>query len=120
MSLLVDAERARRDAIWNALLSRGDPDVASPQLLSDVGLRPYQTVQGIFRDKDQTKLVAPPDGVTLSLLYTGGAYDDAFDDDCGLYHYPKTKRAGRDQAEIEATKNAGRLQLPLFVVLQGS
>jgi hypothetical protein len=42
-----------------------------------------------------------------------------FDDEGALYHFPSTKRAGRDQTEIEATKNAARFHLPVFVVLKG-
>ena len=38
-------------------------------------------------------------------------------DDCILYHYPSTNRPpSRDLGEVEATKNAKRLNLPVFVV----
>jgi putative restriction endonuclease len=37
-----------------------------------------------------------------------------------IYHYPKTLRQGlRDSTEIEATKSAARLELPIFVILPG-
>src|SRR5437899_907166 len=93
---IIEAERARREGIWKALLSRAEPNAVPPQLLSELGLRPHRTVQGIFRDKDNTEGVAPPFGVTLSVLYTGTSYDDTFDDESGLYSYPATDRPGRD------------------------
>ena len=115
----VAAERSRREAMWNVLVSGSDPRAVRPDVLSAVGLRPHQTVQGIFRDKEHTAPIAPPHGITLSVLHTGRSYDDAFDDEGGSYRYPVTNRAGRDRAEIEATKNAGRLRMPVFVVLRG-
>src|SRR5262249_12244492 len=37
-----------------------------------------------------------------------------------LYHYPKTGREpARDESEVQATKNAMTLQLPVFVILPG-
>ncbi len=120
MMMDFESERARRHGIWEALLLRADPNAVSPQLLSEIGLRPHRTVQGIFRDKDHTEALAPPHGLTFSLLFTGQTYDDSFDESGGLYHYPATQRAGRDQAEIEATKNAGRARLPVFVIMAGS
>ncbi len=116
----LESERGRRNRIWEALLARADPDAVSPQLLSAIGLRPHRTVQGIFRDKNHTESIAPPHGLTFSLLFTGRTYDDTFDESGGIYHYPATQRPGRDQAEIEATKNAGRARLLVFVIMAGS
>jgi putative restriction endonuclease len=37
-----------------------------------------------------------------------------------IYHYPSTSRPpSRDAAKVEATKNAARLALPIFVILPG-
>lgn len=116
----VTSERERRDNLWETLLHWADPAAVSPQLLSDLGLRPHRAVQGIFRVKGHTGTIAPPHGLTFSLLFTGQTYDDSFDEGGGLYHYPATQRAGRDHAEIEATKNAGRSRLPVFVIMSGS
>lgn len=56
--------------------------------------------------------------VCVSILHTGKHYPDDLSDDGVIYHYPETGRQiGRDIAEIEATKEAGRLRLPIFVVL---
>jgi hypothetical protein len=51
------------------------------------------------------------------LLHTGSSYADDLSEDGLIYHYPKTKRPpGRDLSEIEATKAAGSLGLPVFVI----
>ena len=53
----------------------------------------------------------------LRLLYLGKsqtAHDGL------IYHYPSTSRpSSRDAAEVEATKNANQLGLPVFVILPG-
>ena len=55
--------------------------------------------------------------MTVGLLHTGTPYDDDFSEDGVIYHYPKTDRApGRDAAEVEATKAAATLRLPVFVI----
>lgn len=59
------------------------------------------------------------DGITVSLLHTGRHYPDDLSEDGVIYHYPKTKRGVRDTSEVEATKNAGRFKLPVFVILPG-
>lgn len=116
--MTVDEELARRERMWQRLLA-GSPDRhASTATLETAGIRPANTGQGIFRDIEHTKALAAA-GVTLTLLDTGSVYDDAFDDDAGEYHFPRTARGSRDQNEVDATKNARRLRLPVFVVLRG-
>lgn len=113
------AELARRERIWAAFQAAAPDGVASPAVLARVGIRPKNTGQGVFRDQDNTSVLAS-EGVTLSILEAGTTYPDAFDDDAGEYHYPATKRTGaRDQNEILATDNARRFELPIFVVLPG-
>lgn len=115
-----DHERTRHEGIWQALLSRAPDCNATTEQLEELGIRPAKTGQGIFRDHNNTSGLAP-EGVTLTLLDTGTTYADAFDDDAGEYHYPSTKRGGkRDENEVEATKHAGRLDLPVFVILCGA
>lgn len=54
--------------------------------------------------------------IRLRILTSFRCADDLSDDGV-LYHYPSTNRpSGRDLAEIEATKAAGRLGLPVFVI----
>ena len=56
-------------------------------------------------------------GVTVGLLHTGRSYADDMSADGVLYHYPSTNRAAsRDVSEVAASKAAGTLGLPVFVV----
>lgn len=56
----------------------------------------------------------------MGILHTGQHYPDDLTDDGVIYHYPETARPpSRDRGEIEATKTAARLGLPVFVILPG-
>jgi putative restriction endonuclease len=85
-------------------------------VLRDLGI--YGGAQGVWVDKARTgSLTEDTTGVTVGLLHTGSSYADDLSDDGVLYHYPATNRPrGRDLSEIEATKAAGRLGLPVFVI----
>jgi len=54
--------------------------------------------------------------VTLSFLSTGTKYEDTMNDNFIEYSYPDTQRLGADKAEIDATKAALQLQLPIYVI----
>lgn len=105
-----------RKNMWKSLLNSGGPEGVAPRVLRDLGI--YGGAQGVWVDKIRTgSLTEDAAGVTVSLLHTGSTYADDLSDDGVLYHYPATNRArGRDLAEIEATKAAGRLRMPVFVV----
>ncbi len=113
---LVTQEREHRRALWAKLLKLGGPQGVSPSELRRLTI--YGGAQGIWVDKARTgSLTQESRGVTVGLLHTGKAYADDLAEDGVLYHYPDTKRpTGRDWAEVEATKTAGRLGLPVFVV----
>jgi putative restriction endonuclease len=111
----VAEERYRRN-LWESLLQAAGPKgVSSAELRR---LRIYGGAQGIWVDKERTaRLTEDGKGVTVSVLHTGAAYADDLSEDGVIYHYPDTDRPpGRDLAEIDATKAAGRLGLPVFVV----
>jgi putative restriction endonuclease len=111
-------ERARREAMWASLQAAGGPNGLSPRLLREVGV--YGGAQGIWIDADRTRGIDGTDGITVSLLHTGRHYADELSADGVLYHYPRTGRpSGRDRSEVAATKAAGRLRLPVFVVTPG-
>ena len=96
----------------------GDPGRLSPQLLRELGV--YGGAQGIWVDTERTRGIDGAGGITVSLLHTGRHYSDELSADGVLYHYPRTGRPpGRDRSEVEATKVAGRLRLPVFVVTPG-
>jgi hypothetical protein len=127
--LLSNLDRGRSDAsrrgtrtshlrLWGSIKSI-DPDNVSPSSLRDLAI--YGGAQGIWVDKATTGPVAANgSGVTVSLLHTGRHYPDDVSEDGLIYHYPSTSRPPtRDGAEVEATKNAARLALPIFVILPG-
>lgn len=113
----VTAERTRRDGIWDALHRAGGPIGMSPHVLRHLGC--YAGQQGIFVDKPRTRHLNAGVGVTVSLLHKGIRYADDLAEDGVLYHYPQTRRPpGRDFAEVEATKAAHALRVPVFVIVQ--
>lgn len=116
---LQDEEREHRLGLWRELRAV-DPDNLSASTLRDLGV--YGGAQGIWVDKARTATIATNgSGVTVSLLHTGRHYPDDISEDGLIYHYPRTSRQPtRDVAEVEATKNANRLGLPLFVILPGT
>jgi putative restriction endonuclease len=114
----VAQEHARREAMWTSLLAAGGPGGLAPRLLREVGV--YGGAQGVWVDTDRTRGIDGTGGITVGLLHTGRHYADELSADGVLYHYPRTSRPpGRDRSEVEATKAAGRLRLPVFVVTAG-
>ena len=115
MTIPAQYEFERRLRIWQDLIVRNGGRRLVPSLLREKGV--YGGAQGIWVDKVRTAEVAPPHGLTVSLLHTGTSYADDLSADSILYHYPSTRRSeGRDQSEIEATKNALRFEVPVFVI----
>jgi len=111
----IDAERAHREAVLAELEQRsGSRSAVAPALINE--LRIFYGGRGIWYDAQRTRTIEPP-GITVGLLHTGRHYADALEADGLLYYYPVTKDPGKDHAEVEATKNAGELALPVFVVI---
>jgi hypothetical protein len=102
--------------MWETLLDPGGPKGVAPGVLRDLGI--YGGAQGVWVDKVRTgSLTQDTTGVTVGSLHTDSSCADDLSDDGVLYHYPATNRPkGRDLAEIEATRAAGRLGLPVFVI----
>src|SRR3974377_687790 len=111
-------KKERRLSLWGSIKSLGSDDVSAASL-RDLGI--YGGAQGIWVHKARTGPIAGNgSGVTVSLLHTGRHYPDDVSEDGLIYHYPSTSRPpSRDAAEVEATKNAARLPLPIFVILPG-
>jgi hypothetical protein len=110
-----DIERDRRNEMLRQIRSRG-PGPYQPAELRDRGI--YNGAAGIWVDKQNT-VIAPEalQGVTVSIPHTGEHYPDDLSESGLIYHYPTTKRPStRDQNEIDATKAAKLLQLPIFVL----
>jgi len=81
------------------------------------GLRVFYGGRGIWYDPARTRSLAEP-GVTVGLMHTGRYYPDDLLSDGIVYHYPETRTLGKDANEVGATKSAGRLGVPVFVVVQ--
>jgi hypothetical protein len=114
----IDDERKRRLDLWTDLERLGLIARLRPEDLRQ--RRIYGGAQGIWVDKQRTgQIDGSKDGITVSLLHTGRHYPDDLSEDGVIYHYPKTNRGVRDASEIEATKSAGRRDLPVFVILPG-
>jgi hypothetical protein len=116
--MTVADELSRRLMLWEQV-SAGDTKNSDPSRLRSA--RIYGGAQGIWVDKATTGPVSPDGhGVAVSILHTGRHYPDDLSEDGVIYHYPTTNRpSGRDAAEVQATKNARVLSLPLFVILPG-
>lgn len=116
MSDAIEQERQHRQELWRQLIAAGGPLGVSPPVLRSLGI--YGGAQGIWVDKERTQLLTPDGaGVTVAVLHTGTSYPDDVSEDGILYHYPFTRRPeARDRSEIESTKAAGKLNLPLFVI----
>jgi putative restriction endonuclease len=115
----IELERTRRLELMSAL-SQANVASLQPRKLRD--LRVYGGAQGVWVDKALTSpATGHSDGATVAILHTGRHYPDDLSESGVIYHYPVTGRsAGRDAAEVEATKNAMRLELPVFVILPGA
>ena len=120
MMRLVEAELQHRRDTWASLGAPGGPKGVAPELLRE--LRIYRGAQGIWVDRARTgSLTEDGNGITVGLLHTGRSYPDELSDDGVIYHYPSTNRRGqRDLNEIEATKRAKQLGLPVFVIIYPS
>lgn len=116
MNNLVKKELERRKYLWEELIKNGGPKNVEASLLRRIGF--FSGQRGIYRAINYTRgLTESGEGVTLSVLHTGKHYEDDLTETEIIYHYPQTKRGGHDKNEIEATKNAGRLGLPIFVII---
>ncbi|GAA2120214.1 hypothetical protein GCM10009759_68880 [Kitasatospora saccharophila] len=112
----VKEEREWRLAVWQNLLARRDDSgLVTSDAIRSVGA--YGNYRGIWADMSRTRQFHP-DGVTIGLKHTGQHYPDDLSESGALYHYPSTLLPGRDLAEVNATKAAATLQLPLFVITQ--
>jgi hypothetical protein len=110
-------EFEHRLSMYAKLLDAGGPIAVTPGVVRELGI--YGGASGIWNDVARTRGIGDAASVTVGLLHTGRHYPDDLSDQALTYHYPATSRqAGRDLAEIEATKAAGTLRLPVFVVLQ--
>jgi len=114
---IVADERGYRLELWSRLKKEGYIRGVLPEVLRNIGI--YSGAQGIWVDKKRTeRLTQYGHGVTMSLLHKGDRYPDDLDETHLLYPYPHTDRPKiRDANEINATREAKKLTLPLFIIV---
>lgn len=113
---MIEHELQHRQLMFRRLVESGGPTGVEPQLLRQLNF--YQGQAGIWRDANRTAQIGGDNvGLTVSLLHRGDHYPDDLRENGLTYHYPNTARAGNtDQNEIDATKAAAILQLPIFII----
>lgn len=116
MTESISIELARRDSMWNRLVSENDPNDVEPGILR--GLRFFSGQAGIYRDATTTQSYTEDNaGIAVSILHTGRHYPDEVSENEIIYHYPVTKRhSSFDKNEIQSAKNAAIFNLPIFVI----
>lgn len=116
----VEQELRWRQQLWEHLRTTPDgPKNVPPSTLHALNI--YKGAHGIWVDKSRTAAITPDGyGIAVSLVHSGKSYPDDWSEHGVIYHYPQTKRPGRDLSEIEATKNASRYSLPVFVITHTS
>ena len=114
-SRAVDDERLHRFTIWGELQADSGTGAVAPATLQRLGL--YKGQRGIWVNKARTAdLTGDGVGMAVRMAHTGTVYDDDLSDEGMIYRYPRTGMPGRDKNEIEATKAASRLGIPIFVI----
>lgn len=108
------SELAWRSSAWLTLLSRHPTAVAPAAFIRDLGL--YNGYRGVWVDKKRTASAAWPSGITIGVRHDGSSYADRLSETGLIYKFPESEMAGYDRMEIEATRTAMSLGLPVFVV----
>lgn len=110
----VAAEFAWRASAWNELLANFPTAVAPAAIIRSLGL--YRGYRGVWVDKKRTASTRAPSGITIGVRHDGSSYADRLSETGLIYKFPETEMPGYDDMEVEATRTAMRLGLPIFVV----
>ncbi|MBD8024864.1 HNH endonuclease [Microbacterium gallinarum] len=103
-----------RASRWRSLLEAHPNTSAPASTIRSLGI--YSGFRGVWVDKQRTASTAVPSGITIGVRHDGSSYADRLSDTGLIYKFPDTERRGHDELEIEATRTAMRLGLPIFVV----
>ncbi|PVE94112.1 HNH endonuclease [Microbacterium sp. TPD7012] len=109
-----DLEVVRREKLWSELVTRVDVTFVAPQEVRKAGL--YAGARGIYVDVENTRHEHAPHGIALTFLDLGVKYANQISESGVVYHFPATSTGGRDRAEINATRRAYELAMPVFVI----
>ena len=118
MEDLIAIEKAKRLDLWEKIKKFPEGKVP-PRFLNSQFI--YRGRAGTYADIPNTSsLTKDEGGVTISIQHRGNRYPASLRDDGVDLHYPDTNRKGdHDKNAIDATKNAQKLRLPIFVILSG-
>ena len=106
---------ARREVLRRIdLLAQLGDDEPTASRLQDLDV--YRQQRAIYRNLAETGSVAPPFGVAQAIQVRGGRYEEDMDEDGFTYRYPVTDQTTQDARDVEATKNAERLGVPVLVL----
>lgn len=112
----IDFETMERERIWRELFQESQGKNIPMHVLRDS----YRLYGGsaIWVDKERTSIISNDSyGITVSILQKGTKYPDDTRDDSTVCNYPHTNRRGdHDENEINATKNAKKFNIPIFVI----
>lgn len=109
-----DRQLAWRRVVWNGLLASHPGAIAPASSVRSLGI--YKGFRGVWVDKANTSSASAPSGITIGVRHDGSSYADILSTTGLIYKFPQTERTGHDELEIEATRTAMRLGLPIFVI----
>lgn len=110
----VEQQLAWREAAWSSLLASHPTAVAPASRVRSLGL--YNGFRGVWVDKANTASPSTPSGIAIGVRHDGSSYADVLSSTGLIYKFPETELPGYDEMEVEATRTAMRLGLPIFVV----
>lgn len=110
----LERERARREALWQALIDAGGPSNVPAAVVRETGM--YRGYRGVFADLRNTQSEAFPRGIAVTVLDLGKLYPNEMTTEGALYHFPSTDTPGRDKAEVESLRAAYETGLVVFVL----
>lgn len=110
----VERQLAWREAAWRTLLESHPTAVAPASTVRSLGL--YSGFRGVWVDKANTASASTPSGITIGVRHDGSSYADILSATGLIYKFAETELPGYDAMEVEATRTAMRLGLPIFVV----
>lgn len=114
---IISEEIALRRSLWAQVVSEYGGQVP-PSALRDLYI--YRGQRGIYTHMQRTRaLTDGQSSITVGLMHTGTSYPDDLSADGVLYHYPRTESSSTDRMEIEATKAASVLGIPVFTITPG-
>ena len=120
MNALIAAELERRKALWEEMKRISGGNVPADKVpvsfvrQNDI----YHPQAGTYVDQARTlPLTEDGIGATISIRLRGNRYTNYINEDGAKFAYPDTSNRGADRNRVQASKNAQRLNLPIFIII---